>query len=117
VLPERHLGLVLPEEVGQIDAMLDTMAEQLDLDMQAWDALPETQFALAPVAIPRLLEGKKLRLPVMPHLLLSMPQIWILCACWVQNYCSFLRLPISLFLPKPMPCICLAVIPNCTRRP
>jgi cobyrinic acid a,c-diamide synthase len=64
VLPERHLGLVLPEEVGQIDAMLDTMAEQLDLDMQAWDALPETQFALAaPVAIPRLLEGKNCGCP------------------------------------------------------
>lgn len=61
VLPERHLGLVLPEEVGQIDAMLDTMAEQLDLDMQAWNALPETQFALAaPAAIPRLLERKKI---------------------------------------------------------
>lgn len=61
VLPERHLGLVLPDEVGQIDAILDTMAEQLELDMQAWDALPETQFEQTnPVAIPRLLADKKI---------------------------------------------------------
>lgn len=61
VLPERHLGLVLPDEVGQIDAILDTMAEQLELDMQAWDALPETQFEQTnPVATPRLLADKKI---------------------------------------------------------
>jgi len=43
-LPERHLGLVLPQEVTQIEIMLDQMAEQLTLDMQAFDALPEIYF-------------------------------------------------------------------------
>ncbi|MFZ6768959.1 cobyrinate a,c-diamide synthase [Undibacterium sp. Di26W] len=45
-LPERHLGLVLPQEVDRIDAILDTMASSLELDMQAWDALPDTSFEL-----------------------------------------------------------------------
>jgi len=45
-LPERHLGLVLPQEVQQIDAILDQLAAQLTLDMEAWDALPETHFEL-----------------------------------------------------------------------
>lgn len=39
-LPERHLGLVQPEEVEQIDAVLDQLAEQLELDAEAWDRLP-----------------------------------------------------------------------------
>ncbi|MBI3730305.1 MAG: cobyrinate a,c-diamide synthase [Burkholderiales bacterium] len=45
-LPERHLGLVLPQEVDRIEAILEAMAEGLDLDMQAWDALPDTSFEL-----------------------------------------------------------------------
>ena len=45
-LPERHLGLVLPEEIQQLDVILDQMAENLTLDMQVWDALPETQFEI-----------------------------------------------------------------------
>lgn len=39
-LPERHLGLVLPDEVAGLDELLDTLAEQLTLDLAAWDALP-----------------------------------------------------------------------------
>jgi len=38
-LPERHLGLVLPGEVDDIDAILDELADQLHLDTQAWQAL------------------------------------------------------------------------------
>jgi cobyrinic acid a,c-diamide synthase len=45
-LPERHLGLVLPQEVNHIDALLDQLAEQLELNMDAWNALPPTSFAL-----------------------------------------------------------------------
>ena len=38
-LPERHLGLVQPDEVAHIDALLDQLAAQLVLDADAWDAL------------------------------------------------------------------------------
>lgn len=47
-LPERHLGLVLPQEVAQLDSLLDSLAQQLTLDMDAWNALPVTQFEPAP---------------------------------------------------------------------
>jgi cobyrinic acid a,c-diamide synthase len=35
-LPERHLGLVQPAEVADLDALLDKLAEQLELDEAAW---------------------------------------------------------------------------------
>jgi cobyrinic acid a,c-diamide synthase len=38
-LPERHLGLVLPGEVNDIDAILDELADQLHLDTEAWQAI------------------------------------------------------------------------------
>jgi len=58
-LPERHLGLVLPDEVSQLEHIIDTLAAQLDIDMQAWDALPETTFISQPDnAVPPLLRGK-----------------------------------------------------------
>lgn len=38
-LPERHLGLVLPGEISDIDQLLDTLAEQLVFDEAAWDRL------------------------------------------------------------------------------
>lgn len=44
-LPERHLGLVQPEEVEQVDRVLDQLGEQLELDMDAWKAIPLTTFA------------------------------------------------------------------------
>lgn len=43
-LPERHLGLVLPDEVAQIDALLDTLAAQLVLDEAAWQRVPGISF-------------------------------------------------------------------------
>jgi cobyrinic acid a,c-diamide synthase len=39
-LPERHLGLVPPDEIADLDAILDLLADQLRLDASAWDALP-----------------------------------------------------------------------------
>ena len=48
-LPERHLGLVLPDEVAGLDALLDSLAEQLQLDLDAWDALPPLQCAASAV--------------------------------------------------------------------
>ena len=59
-LPERHLGLVLPNEVDQIDTILDSLADQLAIDMVAWNNLPITSFGpLESVpSIPKLLQGK-----------------------------------------------------------
>lgn len=47
-LPERHLGLVAPAEVDGLDALLDGLADGLQLDQAAWDALP--RFCPAPAA-------------------------------------------------------------------
>jgi cobyrinic acid a,c-diamide synthase len=43
-LPERHLGLQQPDEVGAIDALLDRLAQQLAFDMKAWNTLPISCF-------------------------------------------------------------------------
>lgn len=59
-LPERHLGLVVPGEVDDIDAILDDLADQLQLDEAAWNALapqlPDEALPVPPVA--PLLAGK-----------------------------------------------------------
>ncbi|MFZ6658419.1 cobyrinate a,c-diamide synthase [Undibacterium sp. TJN19] len=52
-LPERHLGLVLPQEVARMEAILDAMANELVLDMAVWDALPETSFDTSDIATSR----------------------------------------------------------------
>lgn len=39
-LPERHLGLTQPQEVQDIERLLDNFAGQLALDKDAWTALP-----------------------------------------------------------------------------
>ena len=49
-LPERHLGLVLPGELDDVDALLERMAAQLDIDDAAWEALRTTRIDLAPPA-------------------------------------------------------------------
>ncbi|WP_426178185.1 cobyrinate a,c-diamide synthase [Massilia sp. TWR1-2-2] len=59
-LPERHLGLVVPGEVAAIDALLDTLADQLVFAADAWEALPPVRIelgAMLPAAAP-LLAGK-----------------------------------------------------------
>ncbi len=50
-LPERHLGLVLPNEVDALEAMLDALAAQLVLDDAAWSALASTEIAVLPAAV------------------------------------------------------------------
>jgi cobyrinic acid a,c-diamide synthase len=58
-LPERHLGLVLPGEVQDIDQLLDDLADQLVFDEAAWDRLPPVQIAPAPAPSQEaLLAGK-----------------------------------------------------------
>lgn len=39
-LPERHLGLVLPDEVGSLEEILQNLADQLQFDQAAWQQLP-----------------------------------------------------------------------------
>ena len=43
-LPERHLGLVQPDEVDAIDALLDGLAEQLVLNEEGWNTLRPVSF-------------------------------------------------------------------------
>ncbi|MES2114968.1 MAG: cobyrinate a,c-diamide synthase [Pseudomonadota bacterium] len=59
-LPERHLGLVLPDEVGGIDTLLNQLADGLNFDQAAWDSLPAVQIAIPPAPAPQapLLAGK-----------------------------------------------------------
>jgi cobyrinic acid a,c-diamide synthase len=59
-LPERHLGLVLPGEVSDIDQLLDNLADQLAFDEAAWDQLRDVEIAPAPVApaLPQTLAGQ-----------------------------------------------------------
>lgn len=65
-LPERHLGLGLPDELADFDARLDALADSLVLDDAAWQALlrltlpPEPAPALPP--LPPLLAGRRLAL-------------------------------------------------------
>jgi cobyrinic acid a,c-diamide synthase len=60
-LPERHLGLVLPGEVDALAALLDGLADSLQLDQAAWDALPAAAFPAATRQdLPPLLQGKRI---------------------------------------------------------
>ncbi|MTV41691.1 cobyrinate a,c-diamide synthase [Duganella radicis] len=58
-LPERHLGLVLPGEVNDIDQLLDDLAGELVFDTAAWDKLPPVRIEAMPAPLPPpLLAGK-----------------------------------------------------------
>ena len=59
-LPERHLGLVLPNEVSGIDALLDELADQLSFADAAWHSLPPVEFTVPEPAPPAklLLAGR-----------------------------------------------------------
>lgn len=63
VLPERHLGLVLPEEVDGIDEILNRIAVEVALDIDAWDAIPRMSFTeeeWSVAEVPKLLAGKSI---------------------------------------------------------
>ncbi|HVL74513.1 MAG TPA: cobyrinate a,c-diamide synthase [Noviherbaspirillum sp.] len=59
-LPERHLGLVQPGEVAELDTLLDALADALVLDPGAWEALEPVVFTAASAAAPadRPLNGR-----------------------------------------------------------
>jgi len=58
-LPERHLGLVLPAEIDDVQELLDQLAQQLTFDDAAWESLRTTRIDLGAPAEPieRLLAG------------------------------------------------------------
>jgi cobyrinic acid a,c-diamide synthase len=59
-LPERHLGLVLPAELSDLDSLLDQLAEQLEFGEAAWEGLRRTRIDLSarPTPLAPLLAGK-----------------------------------------------------------
>ena len=58
-LPERHLGLVLPSELDDVDALLDSMADDLAFNEPAWADLRTTRIELGALSAPiaPLLDG------------------------------------------------------------
>jgi cobyrinic acid a,c-diamide synthase len=58
-LPERHLGLVLPDEVDHLDATLDALADTLQLDEAAWESImPQLPAPVPAHVVAPLLDGK-----------------------------------------------------------
>lgn len=52
-LPERHLGLTQPQEVQDIERLLDNLAGQLTLEQETWAALPPCDLPVdTPTAMP-----------------------------------------------------------------
>lgn len=58
-LPERHLGLVVPGEVEELDRILDALADSIYFDEAAWDALPVmSPGSTVPAPVEPLLAGR-----------------------------------------------------------
>jgi cobyrinic acid a,c-diamide synthase len=59
-LPERHLGLLQPDEIAGLDGMLDSLAAQLSVDAAAWSAIGAVDLGTpeAPPPAAPLLAGK-----------------------------------------------------------
>ncbi|MHA4869431.1 cobyrinate a,c-diamide synthase [Duganella sp. PWIR1] len=74
-LPERHLGLVLPDEVQDIDALLDQLADQLAFDQEAWDHLRDVHIETPPAAPAQeaLLAGKTIAIARDPAFMFLYP--------------------------------------------
>lgn len=73
-LPERHLGLVVPGEVEELDRILDALADSIDVDEAAWDALPVMASAsTAPVPVEPLLAGRTIAIARDPSFVFVYP--------------------------------------------
>ncbi len=63
-LPERHLGLVLPEEQNSIEDLLDQLASSLQLDAALWSTLPAANLVSdhieAERPLPMFLQGRQI---------------------------------------------------------
>lgn len=60
-LPERHLGLVMPDEVAGLDELMNHLADQLTLDASIWNALaPSSIESSVPSPVAPLLAGKQI---------------------------------------------------------
>ena len=73
-LPERHLGLVVPGEVEELDRILDALADSIDFDEAAWDALPVLSPPSAlPSAVEPLLAGRTIAIARDPSFVFVYP--------------------------------------------
>jgi cobyrinic acid a,c-diamide synthase len=75
-LPERHLGLVLPGEVTDIDKLLDDLADQLAFDDDAWAKLRPVRIEIPPApqhAQAPLLAGKTIAIARDPAFMFIYP--------------------------------------------
>jgi len=73
-LPERHLGLVVPGEVEELERILDALADSIDFDEAAWDALPVmTPGPAASVPIEPLLAGRTIAIARDPSFVFVYP--------------------------------------------
>lgn len=73
-LPERHLGLVVPGEVEELDRILDALADSIEFDEAAWDALPVmTPGPAAPVPVEPLLAGRTIAIARDPSFVFVYP--------------------------------------------
>jgi cobyrinic acid a,c-diamide synthase len=74
-LPERHLGLVLPGEISDIDDLLDHLADQLVFDDAAWERLPPVRIEIPEAAAPQapLLAGKTIAIARDPAFMFIYP--------------------------------------------
>ncbi|MDY0965604.1 MULTISPECIES: cobyrinate a,c-diamide synthase [Massilia] len=73
-LPERHLGLVVPGEVEELDRILDALADSIDFDEAAWDALPVLSPSSAlPAPVEPLLAGRTIAIARDPSFVFVYP--------------------------------------------
>jgi len=73
-LPERHLGLVVPGEVEELERILDALADSIDFDEAAWDALPVmTPGPAASVPVEPLLAGRTIAIARDPSFVFVYP--------------------------------------------
>jgi len=62
-LPERHLGLVAPEEIADLDGRLEALADSLDFDTAVWERIPPYAPTTALAGTPGAAEAARHRAP------------------------------------------------------